>query len=66
MPCDWAQIAALYGELTRLTSSPVVELNRAIEHHVSAILTKLGPRSRAEAAAYAASIETTQPLKAEA
>ena len=29
-PCDWAQIAALYGELTRLTSSPVVELNRAI------------------------------------
>ncbi|WP_446215725.1 RNA polymerase sigma factor [Micromonospora sp. IBHARD004] len=30
MPCDWAQIAALYGELTRLTASPVVELNRAI------------------------------------
>jgi RNA polymerase sigma-70 factor (ECF subfamily) len=30
MPCDWAQIAALYGELTRLTGSPVVELNRAI------------------------------------
>ncbi|MGR6316993.1 RNA polymerase sigma factor [Micromonospora soli] len=29
-PCDWAQIAALYGELTRLTASPVVELNRAI------------------------------------
>jgi RNA polymerase sigma-70 factor (ECF subfamily) len=29
-PCDWAQIAALYGELTRLTGSPVVELNRAI------------------------------------
>jgi RNA polymerase sigma-70 factor (ECF subfamily) len=29
-PCDWAQIAALYGELARLTSSPVVELNRAI------------------------------------
>jgi RNA polymerase sigma-70 factor (ECF subfamily) len=28
--CDWAQIAALYGELTRLTASPVVELNRAI------------------------------------
>jgi RNA polymerase sigma-70 factor (ECF subfamily) len=27
---DWAQIAALYGELTRLTGSPVVELNRAI------------------------------------
>src|SRR6266581_4292715 len=27
---DWAQIAALYGELSRLTDSPVVELNRAI------------------------------------
>jgi RNA polymerase sigma-70 factor, ECF subfamily len=29
-PRDWAQIAALYGELSRLTDSPVVELNRAI------------------------------------
>ena len=28
--CDWPQIAALYGELARLTASPVVELNRAI------------------------------------
>ncbi len=27
---DWRQIAALYAELTRLTGSPVVELNRAI------------------------------------
>ena len=27
---DWAQIAALYAELARLTQSPVVELNRAI------------------------------------
>ncbi|MFL5831847.1 MAG: RNA polymerase sigma factor [Solirubrobacteraceae bacterium] len=27
---DWPQIAALYGELARLTGSPVVELNRAI------------------------------------
>jgi RNA polymerase sigma-70 factor (ECF subfamily) len=26
---DWSQIAALYGELARLSSSPVVELNRA-------------------------------------
>ena len=26
---DWEQIAALYGELGRLTGSPVVELNRA-------------------------------------
>ncbi len=29
-PHDWPQIAALYGELVRLTGSPVVELNRAI------------------------------------
>ena len=27
---DWPQIAALYGELSRLTDSPVVELSRAI------------------------------------
>jgi RNA polymerase sigma-70 factor (ECF subfamily) len=30
VPCDWAQIAALYERLARLTGSPVVELNRAI------------------------------------
>jgi RNA polymerase sigma-70 factor (ECF subfamily) len=29
-PQDWKQIAALYGELFRLTGSPVVELNRAV------------------------------------
>jgi RNA polymerase sigma-70 factor, ECF subfamily len=29
-PRDWAQIAALYGELSRLTDSPVVELSRAV------------------------------------
>jgi len=29
-PRDWPQIAALYGELTRLTGSPVVELSRAV------------------------------------
>jgi len=29
-PIDWAQIAALYGELFRLTESPIVELNRAV------------------------------------
>ena len=27
---DWAQIAALYGELARMTPTPVVELNRAV------------------------------------
>jgi RNA polymerase sigma-70 factor, ECF subfamily len=29
-PRDWPEIAALYGELSRLTGSPVVELNRAV------------------------------------
>lgn len=29
-PQDWPQLAALYGELSRLTGSPVVELNRAV------------------------------------
>jgi RNA polymerase sigma-70 factor (ECF subfamily) len=29
-PRDWEQIAALYGELARLTDSPVVALNRAV------------------------------------
>ena len=29
-PRDWPQIAALYGELGRVTGSPVVELNRAV------------------------------------
>jgi RNA polymerase sigma-70 factor, ECF subfamily len=29
-PVDWPEIAALYGELARLTRSPVVELNRAV------------------------------------
>jgi RNA polymerase sigma-70 factor, ECF subfamily len=28
-PQDWPQIAALYGELARMTGSPVVELNQA-------------------------------------
>ncbi|MGH3011008.1 MAG: RNA polymerase sigma factor [Gaiellaceae bacterium] len=29
-PQDWPQLAALYGELSRRTGSPVVELNRAV------------------------------------
>jgi RNA polymerase sigma-70 factor, ECF subfamily len=29
-PPDWEQIAALYGELARITGSPVVELNQAV------------------------------------
>jgi len=29
-PQDWHELAALYGELARVTGSPVVELNRAI------------------------------------
>jgi RNA polymerase sigma-70 factor, ECF subfamily len=27
---DWAEVAVLYGELARVTGSPVVELNRAV------------------------------------
>ncbi len=38
-PRDWPQIAALYGELARLTASPVVELNRAV-----AVAEAEGPR----------------------
>ena len=38
-PRDWPQIAALYGELARLTDSPVVELNRAV-----AVAEERGPR----------------------
>jgi RNA polymerase sigma-70 factor (ECF subfamily) len=29
-PPDWVALGALYGELARLTGSPVVELNRAV------------------------------------
>jgi RNA polymerase sigma-70 factor (ECF subfamily) len=42
-PRDWAEIAALYGELARLTDSPVVELNRAI-----AIAEEQGPAAGLE------------------
>ena len=37
---DWHEIAALYGELSRLTGSPVVELNRAI-----AVAEERGPQA---------------------
>jgi RNA polymerase sigma-70 factor (ECF subfamily) len=43
-PRDWPQIAALYGELARLTGSPVVELNRA-----AAISKAEGPEAGLEA-----------------
>ena len=42
-PRDWAQIAALYDELARLTGSPVVELNRAI-----AVAEERGPAAGLE------------------
>jgi RNA polymerase sigma-70 factor, ECF subfamily len=42
-PRDWTQITALYGELARLTDSPVVELNRAI-----AIAEQHGPEAGLE------------------
>ncbi len=37
---DWQEIAALYGEVSRLTGSPVVELNRAI-----AVAEERGPQA---------------------
>ena len=37
---DWPQIAALYGELSRLTDSPVVDLNRAV-----AVAEEQGPQA---------------------
>jgi RNA polymerase sigma-70 factor, ECF subfamily len=39
-PRDWAQIAALYAQLARLTNSPVVELSRAV-----AVAEQQGPRA---------------------
>ena len=42
-PRDWPQIAALYGELTRLTDSPIVELNRAV-----AVAEEEGPEAGLE------------------
>jgi RNA polymerase sigma-70 factor (ECF subfamily) len=42
-PRDWPQIAALYGELARLTDSPVVELSRAV-----AIAEQRGPEAGLE------------------
>jgi RNA polymerase sigma-70 factor (ECF subfamily) len=42
-PRDWPQIAALYGELARLTGSPVVELSRAV-----AIAEAQGPEAGLE------------------
>jgi predicted RNA polymerase sigma factor len=40
---DWQQIAALYGELARLTPSPIVELNRAV-----AVSMAIGPQAGLE------------------
>ncbi|ANN17754.1 RNA polymerase subunit sigma-24 [Amycolatopsis orientalis] len=40
---DWAQIAALYGELLRFVPSPVVELNRAV-----AVAMAVGPEAGLE------------------
>jgi RNA polymerase sigma-70 factor (ECF subfamily) len=39
-PRDWPQIASLYGQLARLTDSPVVELSRAV-----AVAETLGPQA---------------------
>jgi RNA polymerase sigma-70 factor (ECF subfamily) len=59
---DWAQIAALYGALGRLTPSPVVELNRAV-----AVSMADGPSAGLELLAPLledAALEHYQPLHA--
>jgi RNA polymerase sigma-70 factor (ECF subfamily) len=43
VPTDWPQIAALYGDLSRLTDSPVVELSRAV-----AVAEEQGPEAGLE------------------
>jgi RNA polymerase sigma-70 factor (ECF subfamily) len=43
---DWPHVAAIYGELARITGSPVVELNRAV-----AVAEAEGPESGLEAIA---------------
>ena len=53
-PRDWPQIAALYGELARLTGSPVVELNRAV-----AVAEARGPRGGARRSSIASPSTTT-------
>jgi RNA polymerase sigma-70 factor (ECF subfamily) len=42
-PRDWPEIAALYGELARITGSPVVELSRAV-----AVAEEQGPEAGLE------------------
>ena len=42
-PRDWEEIATLYGELSRITGSPVVELNRAV-----AVAEAFGPEAGLE------------------
>ena len=53
-PHDWPQIAALYGELARLTGSPIVELNRAI-----AVAEAQGPRRGSPSSTGSASTATS-------
>jgi RNA polymerase sigma-70 factor (ECF subfamily) len=57
---DWAQIAQLYGRLTEIHSSPVVELNRA-----AAIAMSEGPAAGlAHMAPLAERLDTYQPFHA--
>jgi RNA polymerase sigma-70 factor, ECF subfamily len=49
-PPDWDEITTLYGELARMTGSPVVELNRAVSlaeagdvERALAVVERLGP-----------------------
>ena len=60
---DWPQIAALYGELARLTGSPVVELNRAVA--VARGRRARGRRSRSSSASSSTATTTSTRPAAE-
>ena len=60
-PRDWPQIAALYGELSRLTGSPVVELSRAV---AVAEARRTGGRAWRSSTASTSTITTTSTRRA--
>jgi RNA polymerase sigma-70 factor, ECF subfamily len=57
--CDWPRILAFYGELARLTGSPVVELNRAV-----ALAEVEGPQAGLRAIDRIGALDTYQYLHA--
>src|SRR5439155_1248286 len=67
-PRDWPQIAALYGELARLTDSPVVELSRAVavaetEGPASGLMMSSSPRTPGSGGGGPAIVTMTPPSR---